>query len=298
MCTHPQPDTDLTPKEETPEFQFALQMRLMPLLTQQIRLFTRGQSSSVPVEIAEELYCSLCHTLATGLHARQLEPQALLCQPLQALFCTGQQQLKLQQARLFSLLQAVLETLSPLPCDSLQTSLQSIRDALPRYDLRFFAHRIPGCVDYQPLCPVGALEGLDYLEEYLSLLLCENRILAAFPAAQEHLILLETYGDYAAQPLNLAEPIVEEALGLMLADGDAAALQFTPKKRDHLLNLCLPCTQPELVTLLQDAGLRLCSRMNWADNRTQACIGSVAQNLAGRVFLTLQRGSLGQLFGI
>ena len=86
-----------------------------------------------------------------------------------------------------------------LGCVALRTTLSSLLNGLKRYDAVFFAHHVPGDIDYQLCMPVSeSLMGVDYALCYLQRLELEDELLTCFPihrvlALLESLCQLDLY---------------------------------------------------------------------------------------------------------
>lgn len=164
--------------------QLSIRLQLSALAVERIHRFTQGDTSSVPLELAQRLMDSVCFTLEVAL-ARTPDPSgqldALCAQPLKALYQEGRRRLArlLTQARLLHRL--LVERTRPVPT---QAYRQTLNGALPeffaRYDPEFFAQEIPGLMDYPAaVAPEGA--GVEYVLSYLERLRMEAGWLARLP---------------------------------------------------------------------------------------------------------------------
>ncbi|MDD2956740.1 MAG: DUF6179 domain-containing protein [Oscillospiraceae bacterium] len=129
----------------------ALQAILWQLLAQKASLYTIGESSSIPVETARELLSSLTFSLELWRREHGLsfaELAAILPENLMG----EADALTAQKARLGGALLRTARLGRPrLESVALAETLDSMGSGLRQYDCRFFAHRIPGSIDY-PLC--------------------------------------------------------------------------------------------------------------------------------------------------
>ena len=107
-----------------------LEAQLLSLLAWQARLFTAGDSTSLPEETARSLLESVEYGKRLWL--------------------------------------AACERLPPVENRSMQDTLRGIGTFFRRYDVRFFAHEIPCDIDYQLAIPVEPEQkGVDYVNRYL-----------------------------------------------------------------------------------------------------------------------------------
>lgn len=204
-----------------------LESNLWPLFLRRGRLYAGG-NSSVREETAVGLYSSLCFLMLllmkTGRYAKKelltLSPDDLLKNMLRAA-----EDKVTEGQRLF---QAVRETLPASASDYLTETISGIGIFFNRYDLQFFAHEIPGMIDYFLASPVDeSLLGIEYICEYLRRLYIENCVLGLFPLEKTDALLTAAYGNFRRLPLNLYEPVLKNALGLVLLGLDPLPLNFS-----------------------------------------------------------------------
>ena len=147
----------------------ALSEKLLALLTRQTRLYTSGESSSIPWETARERMASILYTLRLdgaepGERGRQLAEANLEEELLR-----GQKRIrrKMQFAR--RLWQRLAASGAAGESRALGETLLGIGEFWRRYDWRFAAHEIPCNIDYPLALPVPEnLQGADYLTESLT----------------------------------------------------------------------------------------------------------------------------------
>ena len=122
----------------------------------------------------------------------------------------GERRQRLQDrvAEVMALWEETVRTMPSVRNIALRDTLESI-GTLPRvYDAFFRAHEVPVSVDYPLSVPVDeSLQGLDYLEVWLTQLLAEARFLARFNVNDMVAYLQSWCPDYQGLIINLYEPI-------------------------------------------------------------------------------------------
>ena len=192
---------DLSPEEKR-----LLQARLWPLLARQIQLYTSGESSSVPVELAQELLDSVCFCLGLSLDAPGERGRALLELDPEEELRRGIQAVREKTEAGKVLWRRVCDNLPAVRSLYLLETLKSIGTFWKRYDCRFFAHRIPCDITYPLAVPVPeTLLGVDYVNAYLEQLERENRFLVSIPTELLKELLDRSGFDYRTLPINLCE---------------------------------------------------------------------------------------------
>lgn len=125
-----------------------LEAQLLSLLAWQARLFTAGDSTSLPEETARSLLESVCFCLRVGEGFRPERWTELLETELTQAFEDGVRQLEQRVEYGKRLWLAACERLPPVENRSMQDTLRGIGTFFRRYDVRFFAHEIPCDIDY------------------------------------------------------------------------------------------------------------------------------------------------------
>ena len=153
---------------------------LHALFCAQARALTMGKSGSLPQEAAAELIASMLYTL--GVQPDRPESYAALRgADLPALLAQGRDTLERKTAMAKAMAARLCLSAPGFGCIALRDTLSGIVRGLERYDARFFAHRVPGDIDYQLLVPVPeTAPGIDYILAYLTELEAELRFLSRF----------------------------------------------------------------------------------------------------------------------
>lgn len=207
---------------------------LWQLLSEQSRLFTSGDSSSVPEDTARDLLQSILFTLDTALpHCPHSEKSSL-----SELLKEGQKQLAKEVEDAKALLCQVQSTVPPADNIAYKDTLLALEGFFQYYDLRCMAHHIPCMIDYQLAQPVKqSLQGIGFIGQYLHRLLMENLFCQAF-SPQHMRALLSVYClDYKRLLINLFDPLFVNSAGLCLLGKDPRELHISETDRDILLAL-------------------------------------------------------------
>lgn len=266
---------------------------LWQLLAERMERYTMGESSSVPLETAEELSRSLVFSVSKALRAGAPPDTA-----------DGQTLLRLAWAEIErdiadgkNLLHRVDETLPGVPNHALADTLRELALFFKRYDFRFFAHRLPCSIDYQLLIPVSEqLEGIDYINAYLRRLLTELAVLHAVGSNAADPLLSRVSPHAAEELMGLLEPVLDGALGkallclpfdtLCMEDGERALL-YT-----HLRGLPVPA----LARQLTGAAEIVCDFTGLWQQADRAYLKQAARTAAPRFGAAVAAGDLRGLF--
>lgn len=283
-----QPDLPISAEERQ-----LFQEKLLSFLAEQARRYTGGDSSSVPVETAQELLRSLCYHLnlspdkpsdrwRTLLHADLKEEYQRSLHRFQERLAYGEQ-----------LWRAVRTRLPPVESRSMLDTLDEIGVFWRRYDPRFFAHQIPCGIDYQLALPMpDELAGVDYINRYLEHLAVENQLLSCFRNEALISVLERSSPDYQNLLVNLFEPVAANALGLTVLGQPAAPLLLSGQALERLSRALQNPSRRELTHMLCQAA----DRLSPAGTGLRNYLRGYARLLARRVAALRDYGSLSGVF--
>lgn len=145
--------------------------KLWQLLAKQTERYCMGDSTSIPVETAQELFASLCFTLCFEMETSGLCARDLLEEDFWQILKKGQKHLREKVAKAKTRWENA-ETLAALAGEhQILEELHLLVAFFQRYDLYFFAHRTPWEMGI-PLIGPAAEEGrgILYVEMYLKTL--------------------------------------------------------------------------------------------------------------------------------
>ncbi|MGN0777148.1 MAG: DUF6179 domain-containing protein [Candidatus Ventricola sp.] len=272
-----------------------LRAELLSLLRMQAAAFTQGDSASLPAEVMLELLASLLYTLGVD-PAQTLAP--LFGKNLRPLYESGYQALlhKTKQAR--ALVLALCREAPPLGCVSLNDTVRSILTSLDRYDARFFAHQVPGDIDYQLIEPVPeSVQGIDYILLYLSRLRAEMRFLVRFPQHRLLALLDGARPGWREEIVSLCLPIGANALGLTLLGEDPRRLHIRSSERQALWAMLSPLHPLDIENRLMRACTSLLDTLDLREAQDADMLHALCRDLAPRIKTAADAGDLSHVFG-
>lgn len=274
----------------------ALRKNLMALLAAQAGRYTQGASGSLPKETMDELLVSALYTLSVD-PTRPESFAPLVGQDIFACFFQAQTRLLQKRDAALALASSLCLRMDNLGCVALRTTLSSLLNGLKRYDAVFFAHHVPGDIDYQLCMPVSeSLMGVDYALRYLQRLELEDELLTCFPIHRVLALLDGVSARWRALVCNLLTPVLENAMALMLLGRPPRRLHVSGDDRAALLVMLCCRTEGELARLFDRAAVHLAQTL--LPNRADARIlcQTLGKQLAPRVFEAARRGDLSHVF--
>lgn len=274
------------------------QLQLWGLLEKRSRLYTSGESSSIPEATAHELLLSLCFTLKVDPETPDaLRIRELLVAGLEKELQQGLKETEKAMEVSDVLWEEVALSTPLLESLALKDTLESLQQFRKVYNYRYFAHEVPGDIDY-PLCHAvpDDLQGIRYVNEYLERLLIENRFMNCFGRDVCHKLLQTVSPDYKLLIINLFEPIAINALGLTLLGEDAQRLLFSEEDRKALSKKIERCDKQKIKDIFCEASERLCKNIAFEDPKYRGYLEATARSLAKRVSAFSRKNAPGGIF--
>lgn len=279
----------------TPSEHAALEAALWQLLAKQTAIYAGEDNCSVPKEIAGELLSSICFVL--GLGPNPTTARTFLAANPDEAFERGVRAVEHRTARARQLWLTACRSLPRLESVSLRDTLRSVGTFWEKYDCRFFAHRVPCDIDYQLCLPAPeALQGVDYISDWLRRLCMENSFLRAFASTRCARLLQCACGDYKNLPVNLYEPVSATAIGLALLGTDVSSLELSLPQYARLEHLLGPLDDAALESALVSAAGVLSSALGLGGNESRAYLAQTAVSLAPRIRAALPHHELRGIF--
>ena len=265
-------------------------LQLLELLAHKCDEWTGGESSSLPAEKAQDILASIIYVI--GLASKEQHDDV----PVSELFEQG---LVCVQKKLFSchmLQRRILKNLFNTPNVFYLSTIQGgISGFFKLYSPQFSAHEIHITADYPVCLGRPQLEGVEFIEEYLSRIDAENAFCNLFDPALVHRLMCGLSTDYTQIPVNIFEHVLLAALGLVLAGRLPAGLDLTAYDILLLEDLFCGKTKEQTESALYTALDRLTVYMDVPERSISyesACIPVLAAN----VFNAAEHNALYKVF--
>lgn len=276
-----------------------IQRDLWQFLGERADLYTSYDSSSVPVELAQELLDSIYFVI--GLHLKTKDNMAsavsiLTNTDIKDLFKSGLKEIESQIDIGKGLLNRAIDSAPSFNNTSYRDTLSEITIFFRKYDFHYFAHDIPCTIDYQLAHPVVGHSGIEFINEYLRHLIIENEFCIKFNNDKVSALLKVYCPDPEGQLINIYEVLVTNAIGLTLTDGDVLNLCITASDRMKLLTMFKAAYQPDIESALQEAAEKLfcCLNIN-AETERRYLLSSVLE-LVPRLMQAISSNNLDRFF--
>ena len=274
-----------------------MQIKLWTLLGKVTERYTMGDSSSVPVEIAEELLKSITFLLNKEMKNPQSIVKLFESEGLESAWKHSWTTIEKDIAKGKELLEEVIKTSTGIENISYEDTVVEICSGLKAYDYRFFAHEIPCSIDYQLSNAVSEdLQGIDFINEYLTRLLFENKFCNNFEKEKIIGILNSYCKDYKGLLINIFEPVLTNVIGLDLVEADIFELEMKSYEREVLLYTFKNMTIKEIEEELIKAANNVCNKLKIVNNFEVNYVKITALNLLPRIEEGIKNNNLANIF--
>lgn len=281
----------------TKEERMLIEAKIYNLLGKWTERYTMGDSTSVPIEVAEELLKSICFSLDLELKKLKNPIKSLMEKDLIDLLKDSWEIIESMIVIGKNLLEDVLKNSSNIGNISYNDTLKEIKASFKRYDYRFFAHKIECSIDYQLSNPVSeSLCGIEYINEYLKSLLIENKFCKAFHRDKIINILNGYCKDYKGLLINIFEPILTNAIGLEILGRDIFKLNISEIEREMLLSIFKGLSKKEIIEELINSSNRVCNTIGIIDKEEIEYIKKSVINIYPRIEVGLLTGDIENIF--
>lgn len=208
-----------------------IQNELLLILAEQTDKWSRGESSSIPTERAQDIMTSILFVIGIQLKSCPSPEQAveiLKSEPLKSQFENGLKLVRRKMAITRLLQKKILADLLNTPNVYYRSTIaDGINGFFKLYRPQFAAHEIHITADYPVFMGRPELVGIEFIEKYLQCVQAENAFCVCFAPQDIHHLLCGLTHDYRSVPLNIFEPVLLSALGLVIQERSPKRLNLT-----------------------------------------------------------------------
>ncbi|WP_411167793.1 DUF6179 domain-containing protein [Clostridium sp. MB05] len=279
------------------EDRMLIELKMWNLLSKHTERYTMGNSTSVPIEVAEELLNSICFSIGLELQGLNNPKEVLLCEDVSHLLKASWRKIDSMIEVGKRLLEEVKENSPYIENISYNDTLKEIGEFFKRYDYRFFAHKIDCSIDYQLSNPVSEkLQGIEYINEYLKFLIIENEFCKYFNKDKVIYILNSYCPDYKRLLINIFELILTNAVGLDILGEDILSLEISAMEREMLLRTFRNLSKVEILDKLGNSAKKVCDILGITQNEKIEYIQKTAIDIYPRIEVGLSTGNIDNVF--
>ncbi|WML32798.1 DUF6179 domain-containing protein [Clostridium sp. OS1-26] len=278
----------------------SIQLQVLDILKETVDYYTRNKSSSVRVEIAEQIMLSICYTLGLFLKNQSTIEESITLikkKEVMYLFSQGEKILKAKVDKCQRLYQIVKET-------RLQTEnyayIDTIDYGIPlffkEYDIRFARHETPGSIDYPLAIDERDLVGIEYIEDYLNKIILENKFCSYFDGSEIEALLKGFNKDSKHMLINIFQLVLVNYLGCILIGKEGRSLEITKGDRTYLKGIMENLSQAEFRRLIFGVTEKLCQELFIKDKNLTEYINRTVCKIAPEIKRHIETNTLENIF--
>lgn len=274
-----------------------IQEQLWRLLGKQTQRYTMEESSSVPVETAQELLSSLLYCLRLALKEKPDRRDLLLRGEYETLVQEGLDIVEREIQMGLRRYQYLCSHPPVVTNRAYRDTVGGILSFFRSYQPQFFAHLADCSIDYQLFLPVSErLQGISYLNAYLMRLMLENQLLRPVPKKELEALLQAAYVDYEDLLVNLYEPVLQNGIARAMLDQDVTRLSVSAAERETLQMELSGAGENQRRQILKEAAQRLCESLGLQGAAERQYVTQSAETLLPRLNTALLHHTIEGLF--
>ncbi|WP_238899780.1 DUF6179 domain-containing protein [Clostridium sp. YIM B02500] len=246
-----------------------IQVQILDILRETANYYTKAESYSVRVEVAEQIMLSIYYTIGSFLKGKtSIKEKITLIKEnaMKYLFSEGEKVLKTK-------IEESKELLKNVQKSKLKTSNYAYIDTIDygislffiEYDSRFAAHEMQGSIDYPLAIDEMELVGIEYISEYLKKIDFENQFCSHFDSYEIENLLKSFDKNSDHILINIFELVLTNYLGCMVLGKRGITLDITDTERRYLKNKLGELKEEEFNEVISRIVEGICQEFNIND---------------------------------
>lgn len=232
-----------------------IQIECIKLLAINTERYNKGESSSVKIEVAQNLMASNFYTIGIFLKSLPDTSSSLdyvKNEPILKLYQEGRKKINTKLHVAKHLYQLVCLTKIQTPNYTYNATIdEGIKIFFKQYNADYEAHETPASIDYQLMNTVTDLAGVEYIIQYLQNLYLENLFCAKFDITIIHEVMCGYDQAYKDLLINIFGQVLQNALGCTMLNKDILSLNLVHSDLQSLKSVFKSKTVESICFLLQ-----------------------------------------------
>lgn len=270
--------------------------KLWELLKWQAEKYKGVDSTSMPVEKAQELLESLQYTIAVVRIEEGLSAEVLLKEELKEIIKRGQTILTKKRKLWYIEWNQLCARAPGINNVFYVDTMKNLGMFFRKYDVYYSAHQIPCSIDYPLMNPISEdIKGISYIEEYIRRVRIENQFINCFDYESVVQMLKNVKANYREDYYNLCEPVLVSAVGRMILGLDIFSLKITDRDIELLNEFFDYKTKSEIMDDVREAISDICSVLDCGELAGEYFVRE-AESLAVRIDIAMKKNGVEGVF--
>lgn len=279
---------------EEQEQQFMI--KLWELLKWQAEKYNGIDSTSMPLEKAQDLLESLQYTIAVVRIEEGLSAEVLLKENLKEIIKRGQVILTKKRKLWYIEWNQLCARAPKIKNVFYVDTMKNLGMFFRKYDVYYSAHQIPCSIDYPLMNPISEdIKGISYIEEYIRRVRIENQFINCFDYESVVQMLKNVKSNYREDYYNLCEPVLVSAVGRTILGLDIISLKITDRDIELLNEFFDYKTKSEIMDDITEAIREICAELNCGEF-TREYFANEAESLAVRIDIAMKKDGVEGVF--
>ncbi|MCT8977711.1 DUF6179 domain-containing protein [Clostridium sp. CX1] len=278
----------------------SIQLQVLNILKEMVGYYTKNKSSSLRVEIAEQIMLSVYYTLGIFLKSQPTMEESIALikkKEIKYLFAQGEKVLRAKIDECQRLLEITKETrVKTENYAYIDTIDYGIPLFFKEYDPRFASQGIPGSIDYPLAISERYLVGIEYIKDYLNKVILENKFCSYFNCAEIEALLKGFNKDSNHMLINIFQLVLINYLGRILAGKEGRSLEITKGDRAYLKSIMKNLSQLEFKKLIFQAEEKLRKELSIRDKKLMEYINRTLCQVAPEIKKHIENDTLENIF--
>jgi hypothetical protein len=234
-----------------------LQNQLFSILTEMLGYYTRNESYSVRVEVADKIMLSIYYTIGLFLKNNSTirgSRNLIKEKDMKYMFVEGEKLIRLKFEECRQLLKHIQET-------KLITTNYAYNDTIDyglplffdEYDIRFASHEAAGSIDYPLANDEMKLVGIEYMEDYLNKINMENEFCSNFDIIEIEALLKGFHKNSYHMLINIFQFVLINYLGIILSGKKEKSLNISKNDREYIKESMQRLSKNDFIKLIMKA---------------------------------------------
>lgn len=276
-----------------------IQNELLTILAEQIDKWNAGKSSSIRIEKAQDILDAILFVIGVALKSHSSPKQSIESmrnESMKSLYEKGLKRVRHKKMIARRLQKQILDNLFQTPNKFYRsTIMDAINGFFKLYRPQFSAHEIHITADYPTYLKRPELNGIEFIEAYLRYIDAENAFCILFDSKDIHHLLCGLTLDYHSIPMNIFEPVLLSALGLILTKQSPRKLDLSTADIEILYQLFKSRSVTEIQTFLEKA-LIILDEIIKLPKQSKKYVSICLPNLAISIEQAVIMGTLDKIF--
>lgn len=278
----------------------SIQYGCLELLAYKTEKYNSGDSSSIPVEVAEDIMISNLYTIGIWLKSFPCTDDAikeLKTFNIHDLYNLGRKRIatKINAAKHIFML-TLKNKINTDNYTYNSTVVDGIKGFFKLYNPDFEAHEIHITADY-PLCiQIKNLVGIEFIEKYLQSIYYENMFCKYFSPNDIQYLLCGYEEDYRDLIFNIFQQVLTTAIGCELIHVDITTLNITKTQLEDLHAVLINKSNVEINRLILNSSKNLYLKLNLTDISLQKYIENCLPSIIYSVCYSVKENTLTRIF--